>query len=171
MKHNNGGIKSTTLTLMPWYDWIVFVVWLHKRPCFFSNRDHCHIFSQSQMPDMAQPKFELVQNLSSGFLQWSCTRRSWVGICNFSLHIESGFICQQKKLFWISSFRNLVKDWVLLAFTGPKRVLEIILAWWVLAHKTEYSFQYIFWIINHLVMKLDQYRDIPMGNIFGNYFS
>lgn len=141
-----------------------------KGPVFFQQGPLSHIltitnawYGTNQIWTCAEPLFRL--------LQWSCTRRSRVGISNFSLHIESGFICQQKKLFWISSFRNLVKDWVFLAFTGPKRVLEIILAWWVLVHKTEYSFQYIFWIINHLVMKLGQYRDIAMGNIFGNYFS
>ena len=37
-----------------------------------SRRDHCQRFSQSQISDTSRGGFKPVQNLSSGFAEWSC---------------------------------------------------------------------------------------------------
>ena len=37
-----------------------------------SSRDHCQGFSPSRISDTLQAGFETVQNLSSGFVEWSC---------------------------------------------------------------------------------------------------
>ena len=38
--------------------------------------------------------------------------------------------------------------------------------WWVLANEVEISFEYIFWIVSNMVMKLGQLVDITIVNIF-----
>ena len=38
-----------------------------------SNRDHCHIFSPSEISDKPVAGYEPAQNLSSGFFDESCT--------------------------------------------------------------------------------------------------
>ena len=37
-----------------------------------SSRDHCQRFSPSQISDMPRTGFDSAQNLSSGFVEWSC---------------------------------------------------------------------------------------------------
>ena len=43
-----------------------------KELSFIPSRDHCQTSSPSQISDMPRGGFELVQNLSSGFIEWNC---------------------------------------------------------------------------------------------------
>ena len=50
-----------------------FVVWLtDKRHSLISSQDHCQRSSPSRISDTPQAGFEPVQNLNSGFHEWSC---------------------------------------------------------------------------------------------------
>ena len=56
-----------------WWWWTVFVVWLtDERRSLISSRDHCQRSSPSRISDMPRSGSEPVQNLSSGFDEWSC---------------------------------------------------------------------------------------------------
>ena len=47
---------------------------VHRGKVFslISSRDHCHRSSPSRVSDMPRAGFELAQNQSSGFIEWSC---------------------------------------------------------------------------------------------------
>ena len=77
---NNGGLSLLVVAYVEvllewwwWWWWIVFVVWLtDERRSLISSRDHCQRSSPSRISDMPRAGFEPVQNLSSGFDEWSC---------------------------------------------------------------------------------------------------
>ena len=50
--------------LFLWYGW--------PRKGLISSRDHCQRSSSSRIPDSPRAGFEPVQNLSLGFVEWSC---------------------------------------------------------------------------------------------------
>ena len=43
---------------------------------------------------------------------------------------------------------------------------KVVTSGWLLAYEVEYIFKYIFWTVNHLVMKIGQLKDIVTGNNF-----
>ena len=57
-----------------------------------SSRDHCQRSSPSWISDMLRARFEPVQNLSSGFVEWSCavviTTTPQHHFCNFTDNIN-----------------------------------------------------------------------------------
>ena len=56
-----------------WWWWIIYVVWLtDERRSLISSRSHCQRFSPSRISDTPRAGYELAQNLSSGFDEWSC---------------------------------------------------------------------------------------------------
>ena len=56
-------------------NWIAFCGMVDRRKEFslISSRDHCQRSSPSRISDTSQAGFELAQNLSSSFVEWSCT--------------------------------------------------------------------------------------------------
>ena len=52
--------------------WFCRMVYWWKELSLISRRDHCQRFSPSQISDMSQARFELVQDLSPNFVEWSC---------------------------------------------------------------------------------------------------
>ena len=62
-------------TWVEWWSWLAFVEWLtdKRRLVFISSRHLCQRFSPSQITNTLQTRFENAQNLSSDFVEWSCT--------------------------------------------------------------------------------------------------
>ena len=65
-------------------------------------------------------------------------------------------------------FRSL--DIQILIFVTILSISKTVTSWWVMALFVECISECIYWIENHLVMKLVQLVDIAMGNIFRKYF-
>ena len=63
------GIK---LSLMAMMDCFCGMVDRRKALSLISSRDHCQRSSPSQISDTLRAGFEPAQNLSSGFVKWSC---------------------------------------------------------------------------------------------------
>ena len=62
-------------------------------------------------------------------------------------------------------------DIIFFIFKADPSTSKIVTSSWALAHKEEYLFEYIFWISNHLNIKLGQLIDIIMNNILGNIWN
>ena len=86
-----GFVKFFNFSIWWWWDWwIVFPEWLtYKRHLrFISSWNHCQKFSTWQIAHTLQVGFEHAQNLSSNFVEWSCTvvititprRQFWVNL-------------------------------------------------------------------------------------------
>ena len=45
---------------------------------------------------------------------------------------------------------------------------NFVMSWWVLSRNVEFIFEYIFRLLNHLVMKLEQWTDLVMDKVFRN---
>ena len=56
-----------------WIELVGGMVDRWKTFSLISSRDHCQRSSPSRISDMPQAGFEPVQNLSSGFVEWSCS--------------------------------------------------------------------------------------------------
>ena len=65
-------------------------------------------------------------------------------------------------------FRSL--DIQILIFVTILSISKTVTSWWVMALFVECISECIYWIENHLVMKLVQLVDIAKGNIFRKYF-
>ena len=63
-----------TSTLTSWIELNCFCGMVDRRKAFslVSSQDHCQRSSQSRISDMPRAGFEPAQNLSSGFVEWSC---------------------------------------------------------------------------------------------------
>ena len=77
---------------------------------FISSRDHCQSFSPSRISDTMRAGFETTQNLSSGFVEWTC---AVVMITTLRRHYTKSRNIWQKSLFcnrvifhWNANFKN-----------------------------------------------------------------
>ena len=55
-----------------------------------------------------------------------------------------------------------------LLFSTITSTSKVVTSWWVLMQEVQYVFEHIFWIVNHLFMKLIQLIDTVQGNFSGN---
>ena len=90
---------STHFTLMMMVMMNCFCGMVNRRKTFglVSNRDHCQRSSPSRISNTPRAGFEPAQNLSSGFVEWSCAvvitttpRRHWWS-SNIHEHIAPSF--------------------------------------------------------------------------------
>ena len=61
------------------------------------------------------------------------------------------------------------KSWFalqLFTYLAKPSTSKVVTSWWVLTQDVQNIFKYIFWIVNHLDMKLDRLISIVTGNIF-----
>ena len=118
-------------------------------------------------------KFEYLENEKSFFDEiknnFYSFRRAiiWWKNKNFIKIADASFKAQSKNVF--VSCKSHVPFLRYSRFYTISSTSKVVTSWCVLAHEVEYIFEFIFWIVNHLIMKLGK---LPhMGNIFKKYFA
>ena len=85
--------KNNQYLLMKMNCFCGMVDW-QKAFSLISSQDHCQRSSPSRISGTLQARFELAQNLSSGFLEWSCAlvitttpwHHCWMKLCSSDNH-------------------------------------------------------------------------------------
>ena len=72
------------------------------------------------------------------------------------------------RVYFMEKLRSVLEIFILVIFQTIPLTSKVVISLWVLAHKVTYIFEYIFWILHRLVMKIG---DTVMENIFRKYFA
>ena len=72
------------------------------------------------------------------------------------------------RVCFMEKLRSVLEIFILVVFQTIPLTSKAVISLWVLAHKVTYIFEYIFWILHWLVMKIG---DTVMEKIFRKYFA
>ena len=84
----HSGLQNFKLRIMVMMNCFCGIIDRRKAFSLISSQDHCQRSSRSRISDTPRAGFEPVQNLSSGFVKWSCFKIIYVNFDIEMLHVR-----------------------------------------------------------------------------------